>query len=162
MNTSSDLLPTCVNARLADYFAAQKEVIIGEWLDRVRRDPEIPTETLSIAALKNHLPQLFDDLVDTFRRYGSEGVAEQAEADAGSHGTTRWRQGFQLKEVLRELMHLRTGLIYHLFQFESVNPDLGMAARFFALTTLHRFLDELAMDATGQYLIEESHALHRR
>ena len=155
MPSTPDPVVTSVNVRLADYFAAQKETIISEWLERVRHDPEIASESLSIAALKNHLPQLFDDLVETFRHYNSADVADQTIKDAASHGTTRWRQGFHLKEVLRELMHLRAGLIYHLCQFEEGNEDFGIAARFFVLTTLHRFLDDLGMGACEQFLVEE-------
>ena len=155
---SSDIKVTSVNGRLADYLSTQKDNIMNDWLERVRHDPEISSETLSIAALKNHLPELFDDMIETFRSYGSEDVAEQAVKDAALHGITRWRQGFHLKEVLRELMHLRAGLIYHLCQFEEANEDFGVAARFFVLTTLHRFLDDLGMDACEQFLTEESQA----
>ncbi len=78
-----------VNARLATYLNEQKESIISEWLVRVRGDISIPTETLSTDALKNHLPQLFDDLTQTLRRYGSDKVAEQTLKDAEDHGATR-------------------------------------------------------------------------
>ena len=49
-------------------------------------------------------------------------------------------------------MHLRAILIYHLRQFEDLNPEFGMASRLFVSTTLHCFLDEMAIDATEEYL----------
>ena len=127
---------------------------MNEWLERVRNDPAIPTGTLTTAALKDHLPQLFNDLTETLRRYGSEPVAEQSEKDAETHGAVRWQQGYDVAELLREIKHLRAILIYHLSVFEETNQEFGMGARLFVASTLHRFLDELGIDATTQFLNE--------
>jgi hypothetical protein len=141
------------NVLLADYLAAQKEAIINEWLVRVHADAAIiATATLNTVALKNHLPEIFEDLTDTLRRYGSEKVAEQAVKDAEEHGATRLQQGYELPEMLREIMHLRAILIYHLRHFEDLHPELGTAPRLFISTALHRFLDEMMIDATEEYL----------
>ncbi len=153
MTPKTEAHPDSVNARFANHLAAQKEAILAEWLERVRGDAAIrSTETLNTVALKDHLPQIFDDLTDTLRRYGSESVAGQAVKDAEEHGATRWRQGYELPEMLRELKQLRAVLISHVRAFEDLNPDDGMAARLFIATTLHAFLDEMAIDATEEYL----------
>lgn len=153
MTSKSEAHPDSVNARFANHLESHKEAVLGEWLERVRADPSIiPTDTLNTVALKNHLPEIFDDLIDTLRRYGNENVAEQAVKDAEQHGATRLRQGYQLPEMLRELKHLRAVLIYHARAFEDLNPDDGMVARLFISTTLHGFIDEMAIDATEEYL----------
>ena len=54
--------------------------------------------------------------------------------------------------MLRELMHLRTILIYHMRNFEDLNPEFGMVSRLFISTTLHRFIDEMMIDAAEAYL----------
>jgi RsbT co-antagonist protein rsbRD N-terminal domain len=142
-----------VNARFASYLDAQKEIIIAEWLEKVRGDPAIvSTDALSTEALTNHLPQIFDDMTASLRRYGSQTVAERTVKDAEDHGATRMRQGYELPEMLRELKHLRTILIYHLRVFEDLNSDDGMVARLFISTTLHGFLDEMAIDASEEFL----------
>jgi hypothetical protein len=156
MTLKSEAHPDSVNGRLADYLATQKEAIIADWLRRVRDDPEIvPTETLGTIALKNHLPQIFDDLIGTLRRYGCEVVAGQAVKDAEEHGATRLQQGYELPEMLRELKLLRSVLIRQLCNFEDRNPNDGMVAHLFISTTVHGFLDEMAIDATEQYLISQ-------
>lgn len=153
MTSKTEAHPDSVNGRLASYLVTKKEAILAEWLERVRADSSIiPADTLNTIALKNHLPEIFDDLIDTLRRYGNETVAEQAVKDAEQHGATRLRQGYQLPEMLRELKHLRAVLIYHARAFEDLNPDDGMAARIFISTTLHAFLDEMMIDATDEYL----------
>ena len=142
-----------INALLADYLGTQKEAIINEWLERVRGDETIvATERLNTSALKNHLPEIFDDLTNTLRLYGSNAVAEKSVKDAEEHGATRQLQGYELPEMLRELMHLRAILIYHMRNFEDLNPQFGMVSSLFISTTLHRFIDEMMMDATDEYL----------
>ena len=147
------VLADSVNVMLADYLGMQKTAIISEWLKRVRDDAAITlTETLTTRALTNHLPEIFEDLIDTLRRYGSEAVAEQSVKDAEEHGATRLQQGYELPEMLREILHFRAILIYHLRHFEDLNPEFGMASRLFISTALHRFLDEMMIDATEEYL----------
>lgn len=146
--------PDSVNGRLAKSLDSQRNDIIKEWLDRVRKDSTIPTESLTLEQVRDHLPQLFDDLTQTLSRYGSEVVAEQSEKDGEEHGSARWQQGFQLPEMLRELMHLRSILIHRLGVFEASNEDFGMAARLFVTTTLHGFLDRMGINATEQFLTQ--------
>jgi hypothetical protein len=79
-------------------------------------------------------------------------VAEQAVKDAEEHGYTRLRQGYELTEMLRELKLLRSVLIFYLRAFEDIHPEDGMAARLFTSTTLHAFLDDMAISATEEFL----------
>ena len=157
MPPETEAHPESINGRLVDYLIAQKDAILTEWQARVRGDPSILlTETLNAVALKNRLPDIFDDLTDTLRRYGSETVAEQTVKDAEQHGATRLRQSYELSEMLRELKHLRAILIDRLRAFDELNPDDGMAARKFTSTTLHGFLDEMSIKATEEYVSLQS------
>lgn len=149
---SSAVVPASVNIQLADHLSAQKEAIITDWLARVRGDAAImATESLNTLALKNHLPEIFDDLTNTLRLYGSEVIAQKSVKDAEEHGATRLRQGYELPEMLRELMHLRSILIYHLRQFEDLHAEFGVASCVFISNTLHRFIDEMMIDAAEEY-----------
>ncbi len=153
MTTPIEPSPNSVNHRLADYLRSKKEAIISEWMGRVQVDPYIvSSDTLNHDALKNHLPLIFDDLTDTLRRYGSKSVANQATYDAENHGAARFRQGYELPEMLRELKHFRATVIYHLRAFDDLNEDDGLAARLFISTTVHGFIDDLAIAATEEYL----------
>jgi hypothetical protein len=139
---------------LAKSLDSEREEIIKEWLQRVGKDPSIPTDSLTLIEVRDHLPQLFDDLTNTLTRYGSDAVAEKSERDGEEHGAARWQQGFQLPEMLREIMHLRAILIHRLGLFEASNEDFGMVARLFVTTTLHGFLDQMGITATEQYLTQ--------
>lgn len=147
-----------VNARLADFFCGRKEEMMKAWIAHLQRDPAIATENLNTPQLRDHLPRLFDDLADLLRRYGSEEVLERTERDAAKHGSERWQQGFSLPALLREIMHLRGVFIYHLRVFEEMHAGFGTAARLFAHSTVHRFLDHMAIDATQQFLAADKQA----
>lgn len=146
--------PDSVNGRLARSLDSQRNDIINEWLDRVRKDPAIPTDSLTLDQVRDHIPQLFDDLTNTLDRFGSEVVEDQSVQDSEEHGAERWEQGFELPEMLRELMHLRSILINRLGHFESKNEDFGMVARLFVTSTVHRFLDRMGINATEQFLTQ--------
>jgi len=142
-----------VNGDLADYLERRKEEVMSDWRKRVRTDTAIlPSKSLNPAALTNHLPQIFESLCGTLRRHQSQAFAEQVILDAREHGAIRWRQGYELAEVMRELKHLRSILIYHQRAFEDLHPDNGMAANLFISTILHRFLDEMVIEVTEEYL----------
>lgn len=152
MNPESEKNPESVNARLAAYLSEHQDGILLEWLDRVKADPTIPSESLTTVQIKDHVPHLFRDLEETLRHYGSEAVADKSADDAETHGETRWEQGYELSELLREIKHLRTILIYHLLAFEEIHPDFGAVSRLFAISTLHQFLDDMAIGATEEFV----------
>jgi hypothetical protein len=147
--------PDSVNSRLAAHLRRNQETITQEWLARVVADPEIKTETLTTAELQAQLPTLFQGLLKALCDYGSEAVAKKAELASARHGAQRWRQGYDLTELLREIAHLRTVFIYHLRVFEAEHEDFGMAARLFAETTVHGFLDEMIAAAAEQFVKSE-------
>ena len=158
MRTPPEADSESVNGRLADFFCGRKEEMIKAWIARLERDPAIATESLNASQLRDHLPRLFDDLADLLRRYGSEDVLARAERDAEKHGAERWQQGFSLPALLREIMHLRGIFIYHLRVFEETHADFGSAARLFAHSTVHHFLDHMAIDATQEFLAADKQA----
>ena len=158
MSTSSNLDADSVNGRLADFLYARKEEIVRAWMARVQADHALPAESLTANQLRDHLPHLIDDLVDILRRYGTEDTTRRLIRDAEKHGAERWQQGYDPPQLLREVMHLRAVFIYHLRVFEETYAEFGTAARLFAHTTVHQFLDELAIDATERFLELERRA----
>lgn len=152
MKSEPDVNRESVNGRLAAYLSEHQEGILLEWLDRVKADPAIPSESLTAGQLKDHVPHLFRDLAETLRQYGSKAVADKSADDAETHGEMRWEQGYELSELLREIKHLRTILIYHLLAFEEIHPDFGAVSRLFAISTLHQFLDDMAIGATEEFV----------
>lgn len=142
---------TTVTSRLADYFCANREAIIGEWSERMLADPAMPTAGLSERALIDHVPLIFRDLTETLRREGSAAVAEQSGRDAEKHAEVRWKQGFSMTGLLREFHHLRAVLTDHLAVFERRNADFALAPRVLALSTINGFLNAMMTEVCEQY-----------
>jgi hypothetical protein len=159
MKTNPKADPDSVNHQLAEFLLARREEIIRAWVDRVGADPAIPTRELSQREVRNHIPRLFDDLAAGLRAYGSNATSERFIKDAEQHGAERWEQGYEIPELLREVMQLRSIFIYHLRVFEESHPDFGSAARLFAHSTIHGFLDEMAIEGTEEFLRSQQGAL---
>lgn len=152
MKTETVAHPDSANACLAMYLEAHKEAILRDWRNRVRGDLTIvPANSLSQTGLTNRLPQILDDLTTSLRRFRSQSVAVQAVRNAEEHGATRWSQGYEISEVLRENRHLRSLLIYHLRVFEDLHPDFGLASSLFVSSTVQDFLDEMTISAIKEF-----------
>jgi hypothetical protein len=125
MSTPPEADSDSVNGQLAEFLCSRKEEMIRSWIGRIQADPAIPAESLTTNQLRDNLPRLFDDLADTILRYGSDEVANRTARDAEKHGAERWQQGFELPQLLREIMHLRAVFIYHLRIFEEQHAGFG-------------------------------------
>lgn len=141
------------HVRVSDYLHEHKESILSEWLEQVRDDPAISaTDILNTVAVRNHLPEIINDLTASLRRIDSVTAANQACKDAEEHGAARMQQGYELSEMLREIKHLRAIIIRHLRLFDDQNREIELPVRVLISTTLHAFLDQLMIDATEEFL----------
>jgi RsbT co-antagonist protein rsbRD N-terminal domain len=84
------------------------EVIVREWAEKVTADRRVNSdERLSYLQLVDHIPQIVEEL----RRALAEGAPDGRMLQQGrEHGRQRWHQGYELKEVVRELTLLRATL----------------------------------------------------
>ncbi|GAB2627883.1 RsbRD N-terminal domain-containing protein [Novilysobacter erysipheiresistens] len=150
MNKPDEPLPAACS-RLAEYLQSHKDQVIREWITSVRWDPSVPSEALTKPEITDHLPNIFDAIVQAIRDECSNANVDQVQHLAARHTIVRWVQNYDLKAVLRELSLLRAGLIHHLSAFEDHAPDFGNEARRFTSTIVHRVLDDIVMDATQTY-----------
>ncbi|HEV3467722.1 MAG TPA: RsbRD N-terminal domain-containing protein [Pyrinomonadaceae bacterium] len=86
-----------------------QEIIVRDWAEKVSADKRINSdERLSYLQLVDHVPQIVEEL----RRALAEEPANGRMLRQGAeHGRQRWRQGYELKEVVRELTLLRATLL---------------------------------------------------
>lgn len=90
---------------LAAYLGGQRESILNAWRAAARRDPQLVTgEALPRSQLNDHIPALLASFED--RLLGRQALDEPSAAageQAAAHGLHRWQQGYDLREVVREL-----------------------------------------------------------
>jgi PAS domain S-box-containing protein len=93
-------------ALLADHLDEQTEAILAHWRDAVQRQGDVPeAERLSHAEFLDHVPALLDRLAERLR-----GRPADAALEGKKHGQVRWRQGYDIGDIVVELGHLRTAL----------------------------------------------------
>lgn len=89
-----------------------KDEILRDWLGRVRGKRNMETEEkLSEPLLLDHVPQLFDAIVERLEAYRSR---DEAEHFAAVHGFSRRLSGYDMVEVVIELLSFRRAIWTHL------------------------------------------------
>ena len=148
----SEALPESVSGCLASYLQRHKELITTSWVERVRNTRAIPTDSMTRLEIIDHIPDIFDAIIRALRQPLSDTAMEQIQEISGEHVVVRWRKGYDLYAVLREIAALRTEFIYQLRLFEEAHPEFGITQRLFASTAIHRILDYVICDGTDMFL----------
>lgn len=93
-------------ALLADHIDRQADEILAVWRASVNRVGDVPeAQKLTYDEFLDHVPQILDRIADRLR-----GRARDTVRPAQEHGAHRWRQGYDIGEIVKELGHLRVAL----------------------------------------------------
>jgi hypothetical protein len=106
-----------------------------------------------VSQLKDHIPQLLDDLCRTLEDAFNQEVKERARWRAATHGHIRWQERYDISQLIREISDLRIVLIHHFAEFQDArlphfNGELGR----FAMVVLHSFCDRLIRISVEQFI----------
>src|SRR5580698_3756034 len=143
-------------ALLGTHLSGRQDAILRAWQGAINRDPSLTTgDALPRVQLLDHIPAILGIFMQELRSAAGAAAsdnpvaaAEQAgEGPATAHGLQRWRQGYDLREVTRELGKLNECVIAELDAYTAGNPSISHAA----VATARRIW--AAMCSTG---IEES------
>ncbi len=111
-----------------------------EWVKVVESDPEIPTsDRLTFSALEDHFPEMLQELAGEIRSGPLTSDSASVKATAKAHAKSRWKNGYRLDEVLRELNRIREMLTHeirdHLSDLPAAEsePIVRQAEQFFGL-----------------------------
>jgi signal transduction histidine kinase len=111
---------------LAQYLNSRRTAVLEAWRNAIKRDPELVSgDSLPRAQLFDHIP----GILSTFERElrsspADEGVSASsaAQESAAAHGLQRWQQGYNLREVTRELGKLNECVVAELDAYTLANP----------------------------------------
>ena len=117
-------------ADLASHMRNRRDALLGAWQGAIRRDPNLTGgDALPRAELLDHIPALLFAFEQSLRHVPSEAVAEAAgQAPAAAHGLQRWLQGYDLREVTRELGKLNGCVIFELDTYARAHPEVSAEA----------------------------------
>ena len=103
---------------LADHVARYRDVIVAGWQRSIQRDPELTDgESLPRADLIDHIPEMLAAFERNLRAAAIEAAVvakDPGQQSAAAHGLQRWKQGYDLREVARELGKLNECVILEL------------------------------------------------
>ena len=107
---------------LAEYLSRQRESIVLAWKRSIQRDPTLNEgDALPASELIDHIPAILAAFEQRLRPEAQPAPAarqrEAAAAPAAAHGLQRWKQGYDLREVTRELGKLNECVLQELDRF---------------------------------------------
>jgi signal transduction histidine kinase len=114
--------------QVADHFSHRREAILLEWHSAVRGDPVLTDgDALPRAELFDHIPALLSAFERGLREAADRLSTEaSAEGPAAAHGLQRWQQGYDLREVTRELGLLNQCVILELDRCAKAHPSASL------------------------------------
>lgn len=116
---------------LADHVREKRGEILLEWHRAVKRDPTLTDgDSLPRAEAYDHIPALLTAFERSLRHAAEPAgrIASDAAEPAAAHGLQRWRQGYDLREVTRELGQLNRCVILELDRYGKSTPGICIDA----------------------------------
>lgn len=116
---------------LAEYVASRRAAILDAWRKAIKRDPALRTgDSLPRVQLFDHIPAMLSTFERELRRARGDVAAsarDAAQESAAAHGLQRWQQGYDLREVTRELGKLNECVVAELDGYTAANPQISHA-----------------------------------
>ena len=97
------------------------DTIVRNWAEKVSADRRVRSDArLTYLQLIDHVPEIVEELREALA--SGEQPDGQMLDEGKNHGRTRWQQGYELKEVVRELTLLRVTLVEFLDTYRGALP----------------------------------------
>jgi signal transduction histidine kinase len=140
---------------LAEHLRVHRSDILEAWRHAIKRDPKLTTgDSLPRGQLFDHIPALLTTFERELRRPSRDAAASAsgaAQASAAAHGLQRWQQGYDLREVTRELGKLNECVVAELDAYTTANPDVSHASIAFARRIWAALCSTGIEESVGQY-----------
>ncbi len=158
---------TDIEARLdalAGYLSGRRDAILQAWRAAIRRDPALGSgDALPQVDLYDHIPALLHTFEHKLRVRGLHGrdlEAGDEHASAAAHGLQRWQQGYDLREVTRELGSLNQCVVAELEGYVRQNPSVSHEAMAAARQVWAALCSTGIEESVGQYFqLQQQEAL---
>jgi signal transduction histidine kinase len=155
-------------AALADHLRSRRSDILHAWRAAVVRDPTLSAgDSLPSAQLFDHIPAMLDHLERTIRGVPETAAAgdaaptmapaaaalgdASAQASAAAHGLQRWQQGYDLRQVTRELGRLNECVVCELDDYAASHPAVSHSTMIMARRAWAASCSLAVEESVGKY-----------
>src|SRR5205823_8456997 len=153
MGISSEMRATG-QFELAALITQHRDTLLSTWREQVKQLAS--ARNLDTPTLNDHIPQLLDELANSLNSRSGRPIAETlAKGSPPVHGLERFREGYDIEEVVAEYNILR-GCIHDLAQ----NNGLSLIGE--SLRIMNRVLDRAIGLAVQTYATERALELQKR
>lgn len=124
---SSRLIQQQLHA-LADHLLGSQEAVFSVWQARVERDPALVTNAqLTRTQFIDHMPIVLARLAEQLKHWPD--AAQEAKAETTeAHSQHRWQQGYDLRNLVGEWVHLNTALVEELERYAQDHTEFSPEA----------------------------------
>ena len=137
----------------AQHFRSGKQALLARWRERIRADSNLPEQRLTFSdrELEDHLPALFDSIVDELE---GKGVSQETIRQEGAqHGHMRRASGYAITQVTWEFAIFRKLLREALEELAPAEPPANLFA---ARELILAITDRSEVGSVQQYIDETS------
>jgi signal transduction histidine kinase len=146
-------------AMLGTHMSGRQDAILRAWQGAINRDPKLSTgDALPRVQLLDHIPAILAIFVTELRSAAGPAASDQVaaaeqagEGPATAHGLQRWRQGYDLREVTRELGKLNECVIAELDAYTEGHPQMSRASMAAARRIWSALASTAIEQSVGQY-----------
>lgn len=137
---------------LADHLQAQKEQIVDRWRRACEADGELEIASrLTREQFRNNIPSAVDELCRGLVAGDDEPISTAIEQEVARHGHHRWKQGFNLHELIRDWGHFNQTMVDCIDAFFSQRPPEDASNRSLALRRLADYMVEAASGSVRRF-----------
>jgi signal transduction histidine kinase len=140
-------------ALIASRLSDAREQVVATWMQAITDDSQIPSaDRLTFESLRDHFPQMLQELIEDLKQGGGGQVQpdQQTRETGRAHGTGRWKHGYRLDEVLRELVRIRELLIEQITAVRKAPVSEDAIVEAVACT--RRFFDTIAATSAQEFV----------
>jgi len=145
---------------LGTHLSGRRDAILRAWQGAITRDPKLTTgDALPRVQLLDHIPAILGIFLHQLGSAAGHSASENpvtsaeqaAEEPASAHGLQRWRQGYDLREVTRELGKLNECVIAELDSYAEAHSQVSHAATAAARRIWSALASTAVEQSVGQY-----------
>ncbi len=137
---------------LADHLRVTHDAIVDEWRRRCREDEKIlAANKLTRHEFENNITAALQELRVSLLRSTEAKTRDQLLEDVGEHGHHRWKQGFDLRELIRDWGVLNCVLVARISEFFRVRGESETQHAREAQDRLARFMLEATSSSVRRY-----------